>query len=489
MGISPYLSSMYYRLYPLLFSFLVFGCETSNVTPPSDFPLSTVIESLEGIRETSITNRRFKQRDLQPLINQLPSAFAVDTAGRSVEDRPLWRVRWGSGTTTVLLWSQMHGDEPTATAALFDLFNWLSSSDTTTANLRELFAENLELTFLPMLNPDGAERYARRNALGIDLNRDALHLTSPEARLLKSERDRLNADWGFNLHDQSTYYGAGFPSSKSCGLSILAPAYDWGKTINEKRKDAMQLIARMNAIWQQDIPGQVGRYNDDFEPRAFGDNLQKWGTRTILIESGGLPNDPEKQEIRQLNLLALIAALHSIATGDYEAFTQDDYFAIPENKYNGMHQLRLERVLLDRPDGEFMMDIAFRRSERSLPPDFREFTSRGFISDVGDLHTFGAYENVPEQGLRARPGRALPGSYDSLAILKLVPWELYEKGYTAVVGKSWQLLHPMDDQLTILPPGRAADTIVAPGRNPGLLLYDKHDQLWGAVIDGRLRRQ
>lgn len=479
---------MYYRLYPLLAFLLLFACGDSPDVPQQDFPYAAVVESLEAARETTITTRRFKQPDLQPLIQQLPATFTVDTAGRSVENRPLWRVRWGSGKTTVLLWSQMHGDEPTATAALFDLFNWLSSTDTTLADLRTTLDQQLQLTFLPMLNPDGAARYARRNALGIDLNRDALHLTSPEARLLKAERDRLDADWGFNLHDQSTYYGAGFPSTKSCALSILAPAFDWEKSVSEKREDAMQLIARMDRIWQRDVPGQVGRYNDDFEPRAFGDNLQKWGTRTILIESGGLRDDPEKQEIRRLNLLALIAALHSIATGEYEDYAQEDYFAIPENKFNGMHDLRLEKVTLERPDGDFLMDIAFRRSERSLPPDFRDYTSRGYISDVGDLHTFGAYVDVRKEGLRARPGRALPGVHDSLAIHQLDPRALYKRGYTAVVGTSWQLRHPMEDQLTILPPNGTADTLVATGHRPDLLLYDQADQLWGVVIDGRLRK-
>ena len=44
----------------------------------------------------------------------------------------------------------------------------------------------------------------------------------------------------------------------------------------------------------------MGRYSDEFEPRAFGDNIQKWGTNTILIESGGIFGDEEKQYLRKL---------------------------------------------------------------------------------------------------------------------------------------------------------------------------------------------
>ena len=59
--------------------------------------------------------------------------------------------------------------------------------------------------FIPMLNPDGAELFNRHNAIGIDINRDALRLQSPESQLLKKVRDSLDADFGFNLHDQSNF--------------------------------------------------------------------------------------------------------------------------------------------------------------------------------------------------------------------------------------------------------------------------------------------
>ena len=368
--------------------------------PPYPFPEAAVRASLDTYRTEALTTRRFKQPDLEPLIQALPADFTVDTAGRSVEDRPLWRVSWGGGGTQVLLWSQMHGDEPTATAALFDLFNWLEGSEPELDSLRTLLRDRLQLTFLPMLNPDGAARYQRRNALGIDLNRDALHLTSPEARLLKKERDRLDAAWGFNLHDQGIYYAAGFPAEKGCALSILAPAYDWEKTMGPKREDAAQLIALMNHYWQDSLPGQVGRYNDDFEPRAFGDNLQKWGTRTILIESGGLAGDPEKQRIRQQNLLGLIAGLHGIATGAYDSYPLDDYWQIPENESNGMHEVILENVSVERDGQTYVMDVGLRIRERTAGPDYREFTPTAYVSDLGDLHTFGAFYRYDATGQR-----------------------------------------------------------------------------------------
>ncbi len=93
----------------------------------------------------------------------------------------------------------------------------------------------------------------------------------------------------------------------------------------------MQMIVNMNRNLQKFIPGQVGRYADDHEPRAFGDNFQKWGTTLILIESGGYAGDPEKQYIRKLNFMTLLTAFESISNKTYAKENKDRYEDIPEN--------------------------------------------------------------------------------------------------------------------------------------------------------------
>ena len=130
-------------------------------------------------------------------------------------------------------------------------------------------------------------------------------------------RDSLDAEFGFNLHDQSRYYNAE-RTAKPATISYLAPAYNYEKEVNEVRANAMKVIVHMNSILQKYAPGQVGRYNDDFEPRAFGDNIQKWGTSAILIESGGYYNDPEKQFIRQLNFMSILSAIFVIGNETYK---------------------------------------------------------------------------------------------------------------------------------------------------------------------------
>jgi len=52
----------------------------------------------------------------------------------------------------------MHGDEPTATAAIFDLLKFFSADDEFN-KIRELLLNKLTFHFIPMLNPDGG-RYS-----------------------------------------------------------------------------------------------------------------------------------------------------------------------------------------------------------------------------------------------------------------------------------------------------------------------------------------
>ncbi|WP_246073336.1 M14 family zinc carboxypeptidase [Formosa sediminum] len=64
----------------------------------------------------------------------------------------------GNGPINVFLWSQMHGDESTATQALFDIFNFLNGDQF--INEKQQILNSLTLHFLPMLNPDGADYLA-----------------------------------------------------------------------------------------------------------------------------------------------------------------------------------------------------------------------------------------------------------------------------------------------------------------------------------------
>ena len=113
------------------------------------------------------------------------------------------------------------------------------------------------------MNPDGATRYNRRNVQDMDINRDGQRLQTAEGNILKAIRDSEQADWGFNLHDQSRYYAAGNVPN-TAAISFLAPAFDDVKTMSEKRSAAARIIGVMNKTFQDITQGIVGKFVDIF---------------------------------------------------------------------------------------------------------------------------------------------------------------------------------------------------------------------------------
>src|SRR4026207_2320375 len=186
----------------------------------------------------------------------------------------------GPGPFRVLLWSQMHGDEPTATAALFDIFEYLRRHRDTPA-VRSILA-SLKLSFIPMLNPDGAERFQRRNAQGIDINRDALRRRTPGGRTLRAVRDRLQPRVGFNLHNQSWRTSVGDPP-KPASISLLSVAFDTARSGSEGRTLTKKICAVIREALEPFASGQIGRYDDEFAVRAFGGNITLWAPPVLLV--------------------------------------------------------------------------------------------------------------------------------------------------------------------------------------------------------------
>ena len=86
-------------------------------------------DSHDIFKEKTITKRRFGYQTLMSRIDTLRknSMFEVSLATKSSEGRDIYLIKCGTGKTKVMLWSQMHGDEPTATMALADIFNFLEN--------------------------------------------------------------------------------------------------------------------------------------------------------------------------------------------------------------------------------------------------------------------------------------------------------------------------------------------------------------------------
>jgi len=289
-------------------------------------------KSLEGLQIT------FK--DIEPLIKKLDEkVFKSDIVGYSEGLVPIYRVKFGTGNIKIMMWTQMHGDESTATKSVFDLFNFVNYRGFT--NVTSFLLQKCTFYIIPMLNPDGSALYTRENIHGLDLNRDAKTQKNSESKILMEQIEAINPNFAFNLHDQSSYYNVEGTENVAT-ISLLAPSADLDRSLTDSRKIAMSVIVTLNDTLQQYIPNQVGRYNDTFCDNCFGDTIQSMGYPTILIESGHFPNDLNREFTRKLHTIALIQSLTAIAKGSLPDYRR--YFDIPSNEKR-FYDKKIENVI------------------------------------------------------------------------------------------------------------------------------------------------
>jgi hypothetical protein len=342
------------------------------------------------------------ERRLTALSSADPNRFMLDRVGESLEGRSINMITVGGGPFRVMLWSQMHGDEPTATAALFDVFDYLQRHRDDEPVKRILSA--LTLYVVPMLNPDGAERYQRRNAQNIDLNRDALSLQSPEGRLLKTLRDRFNPRLGFNLHNQAWSTTVGDPP-KPASISLLSVAYDKAGSENAGRKLSKKVCAVVRDALEPFASGQIGRYDEEFETRAFGDNLTLWGTPVVLIETGPFPSATPDPPLVRMNFVAIVSALDALATGNVDKADAKRYESLPKNETKGFYILvKNATVVAGTGVKAFAADIGISgvRRVRTIGGE-RQIVMQTSINDLGDLRTYAGLRTIDAGGLIAAP--------------------------------------------------------------------------------------
>jgi len=360
--------------------------------------LANGLRIAERYHVPAIGGRRFTHAEYWSAVSPfLASAdLREEEAGRSMLGREIRTITFGTGPARVLLWSQMHGDESTASMALADIFRFLAEG--TGDPLRARLHDRLTIVFVPMLNPDGAELFQRENAAGIDVNRDARRLATPEARTLRAVRDRFRPDFGFNLHDQGARTRVGAAGMQSA-IALLAPAYDSARSYNGVRSRARLVAATVATLLDHVIAGRVAKYDDTFNPRAFGDLMQQSGVSTVLIESGALPDDPGKQRLRALNVAAILGALDAIGTGSYRSADPAAYDRLPFNTPGAADILVMGGRLVLPGQPPLVADVAVNYEDPVAHTGAR-------IRDVGDLGGAIAMDTVDATGLYIHPDPA-----------------------------------------------------------------------------------
>jgi hypothetical protein len=189
-------------------------------------------------------------------------------------------------------------------------------------------------------------------------------------------------------------------------MSLLAVAYDEARSDNPGRLLAKQTCSVIRDAVEPLAPGMIGRYDDEFEVRAFGDNLTKWGTSVVLIETGPYPGpDPDRALVR-INFVALLTALDALASGRAAAADIARYEGLPLNTSNGLFHTIIRNATVASGTGvaPFQADVGIsgvrtvreRKGTRQMG-----WTSR--IDDLGDLRVFGALETIDAEGMTAAP--------------------------------------------------------------------------------------
>lgn len=283
---------------------------------------------MQFLKQHEINNRYITNSNLESLLENLDKdIFKVSVAGQSVLQKNIYRVDFGTGNFKILLWSQMHGNETTTTKSVFNFlekFNVAKNAD---------WLNFFSFTFLPILNPDGAEAFMRVNVNDIDLNRDSVDLSQPESQLLRSVFNAVKPNLALNMHDQRSIFSAG-SNPNPATLSFLAPAFNQACDINDVRTFAMQLIASMNNVLKNYAPENIGRFDDSFNINCIGDMFTYLNVPTILFEAGFASNDYQRKKAEKLVDISLETLLNSIISQEYRKFSVDDYLQIPENEKN-----------------------------------------------------------------------------------------------------------------------------------------------------------
>lgn len=193
----------------------------------------------------------------------------LETIGKSVEGRDIIAIHFsksGLGVDEtkikVLIHSQQHGNEQSGKEGALMLVKELVK-----AEYSYLF-DRIDLVVVPQINPDGSEKNERRNANGMDLNRNHLIMTEPEVISLHKLFDKYLFEVTLDAHEYSPYGDT------------------WMKAGYRKNSD---LLLGINTN-PQISPSIRNLQREKFWPFWFN-NVRKQGVSAGMYSPGGPPEE------------------------------------------------------------------------------------------------------------------------------------------------------------------------------------------------------
>jgi len=181
---------------------LLFGCRDVKQNGNQLSSLQAPVEAHEFKKLTS-------HKELIRYVTKadsLSDLISVNFPAKSVEGRaiPLVRISHKGNNEdkdklTIFFFAQQHGDEPSGKEGLLLLINEILQG-----KHNEWF-EQMNLLIMPQVNPDGADKNKRRNANGIDLNRDHLVISSPEVKAVHDIFHNYMPEVTVDVHEYDPY--------------------------------------------------------------------------------------------------------------------------------------------------------------------------------------------------------------------------------------------------------------------------------------------
>lgn len=328
------------------------------------------------------------------------NALVRKPLGQSVLGAPIELLTIGAGPCRVLAWTQMHGDEPTHTTVLLNTLAYLVNQPNDPIAAAVL--RGCTLGVVLVLNPDGAARRSRFNSWGIDLNRDAQRLATPEGRILRDLVQDFRPAVALNLHNQNhrtTIADARLPAA----VALLVPPRDPQGTPTDSTRLAAQIAARFLAIVGPQCGGRVSRYDADHMPTAFGEWVQSQDVATVLIEAGGAPAF-DFAWLERLHLSGLLGTLAALADGSVRSVDPGPYERLQRSSSTRLFDtLVTGGVLVNDRSAPFPADLGLSFPGLTAGGGPRR---GGVVEDLGDIGHIGGVETLAlPRGRLLLPGR------------------------------------------------------------------------------------
>lgn len=170
--------------------------------------LSNIFAQITPLEKSNFS-KNTNYGELSEFVHQVDNTsklVELEIIGKTVENRNIYAVKFSNSTfgedkskIKVLIFAQQHGNEQSGKEGSLLLINELLKQE------NEYLFKKIDLTIIPQVNPDGAEKNQRRNGNSMDLNRNHLILTEPETIALHKFFDKYLFEVAIDVHEYAPF--------------------------------------------------------------------------------------------------------------------------------------------------------------------------------------------------------------------------------------------------------------------------------------------